>query len=282
MSTGPEQWIAPRLTDGLGNRLFQLAAAHQAASRWGLPLAFALPKSQPASHGSWDTIFRMFPDIPTLWDLSGCSSYVFSQTNCFEHLEFPERTPGERVILRGLPLAAAYIHPRFPQPSWSTLVPDLDTFLKSWNLETREKQMKTIFLHVRLGDYLKLPHHQVGKLPHHQVGLISYYAKSLCMFEEDMRVLIFSDEIERAKQIPLFDSSFTFVTEADEGRALCLMSHCLGGAITANSTFSWWGAYFAHMANPSGHVTCMPSKWMATDVNTDGVYPSWAIKVSVD
>ena len=102
----------------------------------------------------------------------------------------------------------------------------------------------------------------------------------MAAFPEDTRFLIFSDEPDEARGLPVFHTDFNdrcvFVDEKDEYKSLYLMSLC-SGAITANSTFSWWGAYFARQGKED-FKTYMPGKWMASCTEpTDAIYPAWAI-----
>jgi hypothetical protein len=96
------------------------------------------------------------------------------------------------------------------------------------------------------------------------------------------RFLIFSDSIEEVKTYSIFSSeTCVFVDEPDEYATLYLMSKC-GGAITANSTFSWWGAFFARQQAKGDFKACMPDKWFVTySESTDTIYPPWATVISV-
>ena len=65
-------WVAPKLSDGLGNRLFQYACAKQYAYKEGKELVFFLPRCGKADHGSFEAIFLLFPyvrivDTEPLW-----------------------------------------------------------------------------------------------------------------------------------------------------------------------------------------------------------------------
>lgn len=103
-----------------------------------------------------------------------------------------------------------------------------------------------IFIHVRLGDYTRIPEACLED---------GYYTRALALFPPTIKIHIFSDDITGAKDIvPNADKYI----DADEVSSLvCMTKYKLGG-ICANSSFSWW----ASQLNPS---TCkkivMPLPW---------------------
>jgi hypothetical protein len=264
----PQRWVSSKLQFGLGNRLFQLAAAHKLAEQWSVPLVFAMPYCRPSEHGDFDTIFKLFPDIPKLWKAEPL--LAIDQDAVFQVAPLPTVAPADRTLLHGMWQDAKCVSDTF-RPSWSG-VEDKEHLLARWSLKTDEQRTKTAFLHVRLGDY-KI-------LPHHQVNLLAYFATAMASFPEDTRFLIFSDSLEEAQQLPVFTANdrCVFVQEDNELNTLYLMSLCSAGAITANSTFSWWGAYFGRQnTNASLYRAYMPSPWMAKcSEPTEPIYPSWA------
>jgi len=260
-------WVASKLQFGLGNRLFQLAAAFKASIHWGVPLVFAMPYCSPAEHGNFETLFRLFPSIERLWKAEALLS--IDQEGVFTEPPLPSEAPAQTVLLKGMWQAASFVLDTFT-PTW-TENPEL---LERWCLTSEEQRANTVFLHVRLGDY--------KVLPHHQVNLLGYFVRAMELFP-NKRFLIFSDSIEEVKTYSIFSSyPCVFVDETDEYNTLYLMSKC-GGAITANSTFSWWGAFFARqqakaMKEPRGPFkACMPDTWFVTySEPTDTIYPPWA------
>jgi len=268
-----ERWVAARLVCGLGNRLFQLAAAHTVSTEWtDSTLVFAMPYCLPSEHGDFDTIFKLFPTIEKVWKAEPLLS--IEQDGCFKYTPFPTVSPADRVLLRGFWQSAEYVSDDF-KPCWDSV--DTKPLLERWSLTTDLQKQKTAFLHVRLGDYMILPHHQVN--------LLSYYVKAMANFPDDTRFLVFSDEIEKAKTLPVFHDRCVFVDEASELNTLYLMSSCHAGAITANSSFSWWGAFFGRQAAETlkvvSHRVYMPSPWMAQcDESTNPIYPPWATVIS--
>lgn len=267
-ASSSQHWVASRLSCGLGNRLFQLAAAHKVSLEWSIPLVFAMPYCLPSEHGDFETIFKLFPQIPKVWNAEPLLG--ITQSSCFDVCPFPTVAPADRVLLKGFWQAAEYVSDSF-KPSWVTN----SEILARWNLSTLEQRQKTAFIHVRLGDY--------RILPHHQVNLLAYFVKAMDTFPEDTRFLIFSDEPHIAKTFPVFAiDRCVFVDEKDELLTLYLMSQC-GGAITANSTFSWWGAAFGRQQCEKGAIyrACMPAQWMVTTESTAPVYPTWATVIDV-
>jgi hypothetical protein len=106
------------------------------------------------------------------------------------------------------------------------------------------------FLHVRGGDY-------VGDSLH-DVGLGKRYYPSTIQFMKDSGITHFSvftnDKDYCSKQEFLKNIEYT-VIEENEIDSLYLMTQCKAG-ITANSSFSWWGAFL----NPDRRI-CVPSRW---------------------
>ena len=268
-------WVASKLQCGLGNRLFQLSVAHTISEQWNRPLVFAMPYICPSEHGSFDTIFKLFPRIPKVWKAQ--PELAIEQEEVFVHRPLPAAPPANRILLKGFWQAAAYSSDTF-QPSWDA-IEEREALLERWKLTSNLQQTKTAFLHVRLGDF-KL-------LPHHQVNLLLYFAKAIDSFPADTRFLVFSDSIDEARALPVLNicDRCVFVDEKDEYTTLFLMTRCQAGAIIANSTFSWWGAFFGRQAAGEKDVyrACMPARWMAncSPETTKDIYPHWAAVLDV-
>lgn len=96
---------------------------------------------------------------------------------------------------------------------------------------------EVISLHIRRTDYLNFPFHPVQTL--------EYYANALKHFDENLKVLIFTDDVEWAMQQELFKSKrFFFSTNNNNAVDLCMQTLC-NYHIIANSSYSWWGAWLA-------------------------------------
>jgi hypothetical protein len=278
-----EPWIAPHCTGGLGNRLFQLAAAEGLAERWNRPLVFFLPKCQFTDHGPFENIFKLFPSIPRLEMASEWETIKEPNGAAFRFLDMGATPPAGNCLLDGYRQSPRY----FPKTG---LQPDFEGALgadawkavqKRWKLLTPEERASTWFVHVRLGDY-KI-------LPHHQVDLNKYYREALDKVPPGNRILFFSDEPELCADIfrqlcQERDLEFVCFSEKDELVSMAAMSLCWGGAICANSTFSWWASYFGYQAAKAAGLTMpvfFPSKWGNGLPPPTDLFPSWAHKIDV-
>lgn len=129
---------------------------------------------------------------------------------------------------------------------------------------------EVISLHIRRGDYVKNPNHPVQSL--------EYYEKALGMFDDNLPVFVFSDDIEWCKEQKLFDDDrFIFSEDNNTGVDLCLQSLCKYHII-ANSSFSWWGAWLS-----DSEKVIAPKRWFGPPLseknNTKDLLPDSWIKV---
>lgn len=271
-------WVAGHITGGLGNRLFQHAAAMGLAEKWGHRVVFYLPKAAGTNHGRFENIFDLFPSIPVIREEEKHIEIPEPNGYVFTYLPFQEGSVSANILVDGWRQTERYFPVTGVHVSWDTLLSNekQSALLRKYRLDT--EGLNTCFLHIRLGDYKILPHHQID------IG--KYIQKAAQHFEANTRFLVFSDEalhyksmlesvVNSVGHIPIV------VDESDEIENLFLMSHCLGGAIVANSTFSWWGAYFARQrsSDPKKFRACYPTIWGQGLPVARDVVPSWGIRI---
>jgi len=273
-------WVAGHLTGGLGNRLFQHAAAAGLAEKWGHTLVFSLPNMSPTNHGPFDTIFKLFPSVPILTEEA--PHYVLREPNghVFTYSGFQETPIAQNCLVDGWRQTIRYFPTQGVHAALETaLSKERQAELRStYDLVGKESQ--TCLIHIRLGDYKILPHHQID------IG--AYVQKACASFPSGTRFLVFSDEAAAHKEmfeelLRKLGHSPRVVVETDELEALFLMSQCWGGAVVANSTFSWWGAYFARQRcpDPSSYKALYPTVWGAGLPPARDVIPQWGTGVSL-
>ena len=137
------------------------------------------------------------------------------------------------------------------------------------NQRLKERILATadsVFLHIRRGDYLQIPHFIKLASGYYNGALRAILARV-----SNPYIFVFSDDIDFAKShlLKYLDSSLTskakweFMSgnENNPVQEMELMRSCKH-AIIANSTFSWWAAYL--MANPH-KVVAMPSSFFYDD-----------------
>jgi hypothetical protein len=128
-------------------------------------------------------------------------------------------------------------------------------------------------IHIRRGDYLNKNNANIF----YQLDSNYYYnaINYLLSKRGSLTLFIFSDDIEWVKNNFNFNLNVYYIHyDGDESFLdLYLMSSC-NNNIIANSTFSWWGAWFN--INESKIVIC-PSIWSTSIDSLDIIFPEWII-----
>jgi len=247
-------YITVILTDGLGNRCFQIAALLGYAERHGhTPVLVKEHITTTTSHSNTDQIFALFPTIPIVsMDTSTWFIVTTKGEDALTYIELPY--VADNILLTGYFQSERY----FPRAG---IYPTLPT-IRSLPLD------QSVFLHVRRGDYLS-PYCR-----HHYVDLTDYWRRALDAFCADAFIIVASDDIEWCQQeLPrllggrVLQHQWIFLQGVDAVETLAIMAGCRHGGICANSTFSWWGAYFNRsdvrqivMPRPWGYPPMPPAR----------------------
>jgi hypothetical protein len=127
-------------------------------------------------------------------------------------------------------------------------------------LETAYEFDGAAFLHIRRGDYLDKPTIHFSQPQ-------AYYDKAIRLLKEEGRVkriyVLTEDPKWAAEQSFVKDSDglLTVVDIPNELDSIAFMSLCTAGAIIANSTFSWWGAFLGAWGGRSTVIA--PQLWIS-------------------
>lgn len=258
-------YVFPKLFGGIGNRLFQLYAAKYYSEINQMPLKI-VGESAIAAHGSLEDFFALFPELEYVEKAEHVMS-VEQAGNVYKFMLF-DKPPRKNIMLNGTWQAYQYCVHTNLFPNWRNALKDkYDTILEEAGLNTMDNRKNTWMIHFCNGDYLKVAQHN---------SLIKYYMNCITKIPDRARLIAYSDEPELSQE---------FLENILEGREITVvwskltrdievlheMSHCLGGFITANSTFSWWGAFYA--------------KRRAVDIGhkMDVFYPSvWGLQEPID
>ena len=140
---------------------------------------------------------------------------------------------------------------------------------------------KTISMHFRLGDYKKLPEY-------HPIATYEYYERAITHIQklkphDDFTVYFFCEEEdigEVQKTVNKLSNRFPRYVFSRADNSLTdwqqmLFMSCCHHNIIANSSFSWWGAYFN---SRDDKIVCYPSVWfgeLANHDTSDLFPPTW-------
>ncbi len=156
-------------------------------------------------------------------------------------------------------------------------------FCVKYNLEARNKELakvindcESVSIHIRRGDYVKnKTTNQV-----HGVCSLDYYYKAIDIILEKCKnpyFFVFSDDHEWVKKNIKLKKKIIYIEHNSAEKNyedLRLMSLCKNNII-ANSSFSWWGAWLN--TNPN-KIIMAPKKWFNNNLNTTDLIPkNWII-----
>lgn len=127
----------------------------------------------------------------------------------------------------------------------------------------------SVAIHVRRGDYVGTEEFDVCSVLYYRNAI-----EHLTALKMDLTYYIFSDDIAWVKSNFCFIEKYQIIDNSGHENSdyfdLCLMSKCKHN-ITANSTFSWWGAWLNQ--NPE-KIVIVPEKWNGYDfILTDKICP---------
>jgi len=258
-----ERGIIPLFIGGLGNQMFIVSAAFTVQQTIQCPLYLlqSIPSKNPHNKSKYNnnfnkTIFKHFGQhLPfTNNSMHNLRSLNYKGTHtdatldiaCFERWSPELIEPG--TILNSF---FQYYPPLKP----------FENELRNLYLKGLEGYRSKLgdysgyaFLHIRRGDYLILAIHNLS---------IDYYRDAVSNLQEKgiSKYIVLSDDTPWVKEQEYFkDPKFEIFESDDELLAMALMSKCTAGAICANSTFSWWGAFLG--AHGVRAPVIVPKTWI--------------------
>lgn len=240
--------ITARLQGGLGNQMFQIAAAHALALRNGVESKFNLNSCQTPNQGNTspkyaDTIFK---NINTTDEIN--LLHIYNEPK-FSYDEIPYQ---ENLMITGIfGFQSEKYFEDFKDEIHELFHISLNDIAKV-GTETPElrigKDKPITAVHIRRGDYVKNPQF-------HSLCDKEYYERAMAEIG-DSNFIFVSDDMgwvkENFKGVNILYSPFT-----DEVMDLTLMKIC-DNVIISNSSFSWWGAYLNRNVNKK---VIGPKKW---------------------
>lgn len=191
-----------------------------------------------------------------------CHKLAKKGLNPFISIE-DDSNPFEKFFIEGYWQNKKYFGPNFLNFRIASLTP------RNSQLLYRIKNENSVAIHVRRGDYLLPQYYNI----YGNVCTKDYYNKAItCIFGvfSSPSFFIFSDDISWVKENLVVDNA-TYIdwnTKNDSVVDMFLMSQAKGNII-ANSSFSFWGAYF----NQNTSLVVYPQRWYNDEREIPDIFP---------
>ena len=271
-----ENGIIPLMKGGLGNQIFIIAAAFTVHKY--LKCNLFILNNPPSKHNFLNndynkTIFRYIGThinkdqtdkvyLDTLFEKGYKVSYVNKKSRDKAYSFWNFRNIPKKTIMGDFYQFYPCIKP-YENELQNLLLKGLEDFINI--IQNKLGSLKnSIFIHVRRGDYLALSFY-------YYVQPISYYENAYKLLLEKSsdidKIFILSDDLNWVKEQEFFNnlSNKEYYESNNELEILSLMTLCEKGAICANSTFSWWGAFLG--AYRFNNPVFVPNKWCLDKTN---------------
>jgi hypothetical protein len=221
--------ITAKLQGGLGNQMFQIAAAHSLSMSVGTKTAFSFEKCNTPNQGYpsqkyYDNIFSNINNINLNYE-----NFIQYDEPKFSFQKLPLL---DNLCLNGYFQSEKYFCDHKEEISNLFVFDDKIFNILSDYIDKTIKNKFTV-IHVRRGDYLSKPNY-------HNVSDLHYYQQAMKNIKNTDFIVI-SDDIEWCKNN--FNENNIFFSEFNSeiyDFHLLLISQNI---ILSNSTFSWWGAW---------------------------------------
>jgi hypothetical protein len=282
--------LTVRLVGGLGNQMFQYASALALAKKLGTDLLLDASEFQTyklhafgLSHFKISAPVRLTTPMGRKIEMKlkrfGPVARLFSaQSRTYQEPHF-HFDPSFFRVKDGSILDGYWQSPKYFESIRSVLLSEftLKEPLSPYSREISEliRSSDSISLHVRRGDYVSNPQ----ALKFHGIVPVDHYRAALekAGLTAKSKVFVFSDDKKWVQENLDLGVNPVFVQNGkDKGQEdLALMALCRTN-ITANSTFSWWGAWLNQNADKR---VIAPRKWFAEpSMNSSDLLPQeWVL-----
>jgi len=256
--------IISKLQGGLGNQLFQWAAARSYAIKYNCEYKFDI--SFYPMQNFRKLLIPEFKNIKfDIFNNFKLNDPIYKIVDDFNYREI-ENKPNHTIFLDGFWQSEKYFKENESYIK-SDLLPSNDLINKITTNYPINGDITSI--HVRRTDY-------VSSNGYHPVQSINYYENALKIINKYDKIYIFSDDIEWCKSNLNFDN-MVFIENQTNIEDLYLMSLCKNNIIS-NSSFSWWAAWLNK--NPDKKIVA-PINWFGNhvNINSSDIVPNNWIKL---
>ena len=252
--------VSPVLAGGLGNQMFEIAAAASLCKDNNAILLIDASTHILPNQGKNINVYleNIFSKIATDNNPPVTTNFEWPHSSYKESPYKPNlKLGGHNQSWKYLDHNRKYIQELFSIPSSLK-----ETLFNKYDFSN------TTAIQVRRGDYYKFPDSHPQLEP-------DYFYKAVKMANPN-EIFIFSDSIEWCKENLKFECPVRYINEEDYVE-LYMMSFCKN-VIISNSSFGWWGAYLNTRPDKTIYV---PSTWFGEKILKDGfniddlLLPDW-------
>jgi len=261
--------ISAELIGGLGNQLFQITNTLAYAWKYSLIPVFKKIKKSPSMVKPrlvyWKTVFRKIP-VSKRSHLKLIP--IIEKEFIYQEIPSPDQIPNIQnkngIIFKGYFQSAKYFN-NYSKKLLKYLFfisPPEKEYLKKKYIEIYDKDIISIALHIRRGDYLRAPNVFIN------LSETVYYKKSIIYFQEKLwkynyKFIIFSDDQNWSKNyMKIIDPRLIPIFPIEKDYLELYLMSCCNHQIIANSSLSWWGAYLNN--NPE-KIIIAPKRWFGPE-----------------
>jgi len=257
--------ITACLQGGLGNQMFQIAAAHDLAVRNDDISLFNLDKCHTPMQGNKSITYH-----------ENIYHKLKHSKNLTIEKEFTETSSHYKPIpyFPNLRINGYFQSEKYFDRNRILNLFEIDnnsfTYLNKNYLELFNESC--ISLQVRRGDYLKLKNK-------FYVQDLSYFESALSLFDKSDLIIVVSDDIEWCKlNLSKLNRKIKYIDTEPDHICLNIMRFCKNNIIS-NSTFGWWGAWLNTYKNKK---VVSPKKWygvLKTNLISEDLLPKEWIRI---
>jgi len=245
--------VTSRLMGGLGNQMFQIAAAHALALRNNDTSGFNLESCYTPNQGNTSLKYKdnVLSRVNNVTPPESQNRY--REPN-FSYSEIPYL---KDIIIDGYFQSERYFEDFKTEIINLFKIDPKDIFKISYYFDVWSVSTKPLTsIHIRRGDYL----HNQG---YYKMLDVDYYKKAMELVG-DSHFIFISDDIEWVKE-NFVGEGFNYSPFTDEVLDMTLMTMC-NNNIISNSSFSWWGAYLNPTVNKK---VIAPKEWFGANGHKD-------------
>lgn len=273
-----------KIFGGLGNQMFQYAAAKALAIEYNLTLRLDVSVNQPTNKKETTRKYglyvfdNIFEDQASPQEINSIVPKIISkkfdiffEKNIYslqKNLIREKNLTYSPIIINN---GKGYLDGYWQSENYFYKIKnelrqsfDLTKLEQDANVKKILKQInnsESVSLHIRRGDYIT----NKRASQHHGVCTLDYYYNAINEIikrtSKSVTFFVFSDDLDWCKANLSIAENHIFVKTANEYSDLHLMSKCKHNII-ANSSFSWWGAWLNSFV---GKICIAPNCWFVSE-----------------